>query len=159
VISAELVSFLESGVSILVGTRDARLFPEGIRGLGARVEDGGEEVTVFVPEAVGATTVANLRGNGRIAVCCSRIADHRSLQMKGRLVELRPGDERDRESVEVYRVEFAKALAFAGVPPRLTFRISYWPCHAVRFRVESLFTQTPGPGAGDPLRTAGGAVS
>ena len=152
-ISAELRQFLESGVSILVGTRDTRLFPEAVRAVGARVEPGGREVTVLFPEAVGRASAENLRENGRIAVCFSRV-DHRSIQLKGRLVELREGDAADREVVERYRSAWAESLAFIGLPPRLTFRVSHWPCHAARFRVESIFVQTPGPGAGDPLRTA-----
>jgi hypothetical protein len=33
---AELVDFVESGVSVLVGTRDARLRPEAVRGASSR---------------------------------------------------------------------------------------------------------------------------
>jgi hypothetical protein len=44
-----------------------------------------------------------------------------------------------------------KSLAFIGMPPRLTLRQDSWPCHAVRLRIESVFLQTPGPGAGAPL--------
>jgi hypothetical protein len=63
-IPPEIASFLESGVSILVGTRDARLLPESIRAIGARVEAEGAELVLFLPDAVSATTLANLRENG-----------------------------------------------------------------------------------------------
>jgi hypothetical protein len=45
VISADLATFLESGVSVQVGTRDARLLPEATRAMGARVEKGGTGLT------------------------------------------------------------------------------------------------------------------
>jgi hypothetical protein len=153
-ISTELASFVQSGVSILVGTRDRRLFPECLRAVGARVERGRREVTLFVPVATGATTVENLADNGRVAVCFSRIEDHRSIQLKGRAVSVAPAEAADRAVIERYRGEFVKNLAFIGMPPRLTLRQNAWPCHAVRLRVESVFLQTPGPGAGAPLPAA-----
>lgn len=150
-LSAELARFIEAGVAIQVGTRDTCLFPEAVRGIGARVEHGRSEVTAFVPEATGARTFANVLENGRVALCFSRIEDHRTIQLKGRCVELRPALESERELVDRYRRAFAEALAAVGLPLRLTFRIAHWPCRALRMTVESSFVQTPGPGAGEPL--------
>jgi len=151
VISAELAAFVESGISTQVGTRDADLHPEILRAVGSRVEAGREEVTVFVPGATGGRTLANLRDNGRIAVIYSRATDHRSMQLKGRVLGIVEATERDRPCVERYVSALAEQLAVIGLPPRLLHRIARWPCHAVRFRVEAVFVQTPGPGAGAPL--------
>ena len=156
-ISPELASFLESGVSILVGTRDARLLPECTRALGARVEAGGTELTVFLPDAISAVTVANLRQNGRLAVAFSRAQDHRSFQVKGQLVALGPATAQDRVALERYRCAWATELSVVGLPPRVTLRVVHWPAQAARLRVEAVFVQTPGPGAGAPLGAAGGA--
>ena len=150
-ISRDLADFLESGISILIGTRDARLFPHCARGLGARVEKGGTELTVFLPDATCAPAVQNLRDNGRLAVCFSRPEDHRSIQVKGKVVELRAADDADRAVIDRYRRNLSECLGFVGVPKRTTFRISHWPAHAARVRIESVFLQTPGPGAGEPL--------
>lgn len=151
-ISAELTEFIESGLSMLVGTRDARLVPECVRPVGVRVEKGGREVTVFLAAATSATSIANLADNGRIAMCVSRPVDHRTVQLKGRLVSSALATESDRAAVERHRKGFAATLAYVGVPPRLTLRMSHWPSYAVRFRVESLFDQTPGPGAGAEIK-------
>lgn len=157
-ISPELQSFLESGVSLLIGTRDARMLPACMRAFGARVEPGGRELTVFLPDATSGTTLANLRDNARIAVAFSRVQDHYSLQLKGRAAELRPAAAAESVLVQRYCAAFAESLAFVGMPPATTLRMAHWPSHAVRVAVESLFAQTPGPGAGDPLRApAGGA--
>lgn len=153
VISRELSDFVESGISVLVGTRDARLLPECVRVVGARVERGGAELTVFVPEATGAVTIANLRDNGRIAVCFTRPRDHRSIQLKGQLVSIRGANARERRLVDAYRAGLAEELGWVGLPQRVTLRMAHWPCHAVRLKVEQVFDQTPGPGAGDPMRT------
>jgi hypothetical protein len=147
-ISAELKELLEGGLSLLCGTRDARLVPDFVRCVGARVEKGGREVTVFLPAATSSTSVANIADNGRVAVCVSRPIDHRTMQLKGRAVSCRPADESDRPVVDRQRAGFAATLAFLGVPPRLTLRMNHWPCHAVRVRVETIFDQTPGPQAG-----------
>ena len=156
-VSEELASFIESGVTILVGSRDQRLVPECMRALGVRVEPGREELTLFLPAATSAVTVANLLDNGRVAACFTRTEDHRSIQVKGSLVRLADADESDRAAVSAYRPALARNLGFVGLPARTTFRLAHWPCHAVRMRVESVFVQTPGPGAGDRLATAGAA--
>ena len=150
-ISPDLAEFLEAGISVLVGSRDARLIPESTRAFGARVEPGGKELTVFLPAATAERTLSNARDNGRLAVCFSAI-DHRSYQVKGRLVDVRDADEEDRRAIERYRAGLSKMYGWAGMSPRLTYRINCWPAHAVRLAVETIFLQTPGPGAGVLLR-------
>ncbi|MGD8395181.1 MAG: hypothetical protein PVF43_06875 [Candidatus Eiseniibacteriota bacterium] len=150
-ISQELVPLIESGVSVLVGSRDAELVPEAMRGMGVRVEPGQAEVTVFLPAATAARTLSNLRATRRLAVCCSRARDHRGIQLKGEVISDRPADDADRRFVERYQQSLVESWTQVGVPPRITLRIAHWPCHAVRLRVTSLFVQTPGPGAGEAL--------
>lgn len=151
-LSRELVEFVESGVSVQVGTRDSSLVPESVRAIGARVESGRKSIVVFVPVATGARTIANLADNGRVAICFSRMADHSTIQIKGRAREFALASDAERAHVDHYRGEFAQNLAFLGLPPRLSYRVSNWPCHAVRLDVETIWVQTPGPGAGEALR-------
>ncbi|MCC6406928.1 MAG: pyridoxamine 5'-phosphate oxidase family protein [Planctomycetes bacterium] len=153
-ISPELAEFLESGVSTLVGTRDASLRPDGMRAIGFRVERDGSQATVFLPAGTLGSNLANLRDNGRIAVCFSRPIDHRSMQLKGRVLAITEANEADRAQVDRFRAAYAQHLAFVGIPVRVTERMAHWPCWAVRFEVESIFVQTPGPGAGQPLARA-----
>lgn len=157
-ISSDLASFLESGISILVGTRDARLASECVRAVGARVGREGAELTVFVPEAPAGATVSNLRDNGRVAVLFSRASDHRSIQVTGRAVSFEPAEDADRATVDRYRCDLAQHLALVGMPPRLTLRAAHWPCLAVRLRVEAIYVKTPGPGAGATLGTPEGGT-
>lgn len=151
-ISPELQQYLESGISILVGSRDARMLPACMRAFGARVDAGGRELSVFLPDATNRATLANLRDNSRIAVCFSRPQDHRSLQLKGPVLQLRPAADGERGLVTRYCEALAATLAFVGLPPATTLRMAHWPCHAVRLAVEQVFVQTPGPSAGEPLR-------
>jgi hypothetical protein len=150
-IRTELREFLESGVSVLVGTRNEAYLPDAMRGMGARVGPAEDEVTVFLPTATAAVALANLAANGRIAVCFSRAIDHRSLQIKGEAREVRPAAAAERGWIDRYRRLLVAAWSLVGVPPRVTLRLGHWPATAVRIGVESWFEQTPGPGAGAPL--------
>jgi hypothetical protein len=74
------------------------------------------------------------------------------------MLDVRPADERDRRAIERYRTALTQHFGTIGFPPEITRRIAHWPAHALRLRVEGVFIQTPGPGAGVPLeRAAGGA--
>ena len=91
-ITPELAAFLESGVSVLVGTRDARLVSECQRALGVRVEPDGQHFVVFVPRAVGERIVELVRrGDREHAV---EALEHRALPR--RLDEHGKGREGDR---------------------------------------------------------------
>jgi hypothetical protein len=155
VLNKELTEFFQSGVSVLIGTRDARLLPDHARALGLRVEPGGAELTVFLPCVTAQRTLENLADNARIAVCVSRAEDHRSIQVKGKLLELRAALDTERGIVERYRGLVAASWGFVGMSPSLTFRLNHWPCHALRMSIEAIFQQTPGPEAGAPLRSQG----
>jgi hypothetical protein len=154
-IERELQRFLETGVSVLVGTRDRRLLPEGARGFGLRVVDEGRQLALFLPRAWSARTLANLRDNGRIAVVAACPADHRSVQIKGQVLEVREAEAADRAAMERYREGLVRDFSAIGYPPRVLHRLAFWPADVVRLRVESLFEQTPGPRAGEPLAETG----
>src|SRR6478609_5967294 len=66
-IPAELTDFLQSGLSALVGTCDASLRPACCRAVGVVVHEGGERMTLYVPEVAGARVIANVRENARVA--------------------------------------------------------------------------------------------
>ena len=153
-ISPDLAEFIEAGVSVQVGTRDAQLVPECQRAVGARAEPDREQVTVYVPCGVGERIAANARATGRIAVCYARIADHHSIQLKGAVSEVRLAEASERERIERYLQSLAEAFGSIGLPHAITLRLARWPCFAIRFRVESSFVQTPGPGAGRPVAGA-----
>lgn len=147
-IDPALVEFLSSGVVLGCASRDARLVPRSVWPVGIRVEAGGEEVTVFLPVATAAEVVANLKDTRRIAVVATAPVDHRSVQLKGQVMEIRPASDAERSQIDSHRAALTRTLEPLGVPRSVMLRIDHWPVHAVRFRVEHLFVQTPGPAAG-----------
>src|SRR3954471_23945050 len=132
-ISDDLAAVFEGGVSVLVGTRDADRVPEATRGMGAVVHPDRRRVTVFLPVAVSERAIANLRANGLIAVGFSSILDSKTVQVKGRVEELRDASEAEREVVMRYVVAFAEVLFFTGIPRAIVRDVNAWPCHAVTF--------------------------
>ncbi|MEI9935974.1 MAG: hypothetical protein WDO69_01990 [Pseudomonadota bacterium] len=148
VLTAELVEYMESGVSLLVGTRDAALKPASARGFGVEIDAPGRSATVFLPASVATVTLSNLRDNGQIALTFSRGFDHRSLQVKGRVLSVGETNERQRRLQERYFAAFSEGLIFIGHRQKLLRRVRYYPSYALHFQIDSMFDQTPGPGAG-----------
>lgn len=142
---------LRTGVSIVVGTRDASLVPECTRAWGIRLNKDKRSVTIFLTETVSRKTLQNLRENGQIAISCARPTDHMACQLKGRMRAIRPAGARDRECCNRWGHEFRGELIAIGVPAHLFDALIRDPALAVDIDVTDVFHQTPGPGAGEKL--------
>ena len=153
-IRGELPRILEGLTAIAVGTRDAALRPACVQAVGLTAEPTGR-LTVFVPEATGERTFVNLAANGAVAVVAEKILTHRTVQVKGRCVEMRPAREAEREIVERCMGAFFDDAVVAGAPRGILQRKNRWPCRAVTLEVAEVYEQTPGPRAGEPF-VAGG---
>ncbi len=146
-----LVELLESGVSMAAGTCGAELEPECVRGLGAHVSPDRRRVTLLLNGALCERLRCHVADNPRIAVAFSRIHDHHTIQLKGRVLSIRDGDEDDEAAVARYLVAFAEQLALAGLPRSVVRQVRCCPCIALTLVVEEIFDQTPGPEAGRRL--------
>lgn len=144
----DLVDFVEGGVSILVGTRDAANVPDVARGIGAAVSADRTEVTIYLNVSWGRRALANLAANGEIAVGFSRPLDNFAIQLKGTCTKIVPPEQGDRTVVERYHSTYSEQLYMVGLPRSLTRRFRMWPAASVTFAVRDVFTQTPGPDAG-----------
>ena len=149
VIPQPVLDLLQTGVSVMVGTRDASLMPECTRAWGIRVEEDQSTVTLFLTEAASRKTLENLRENSLIAVTCSRPTDHVTCQLKGRVRLIRPADQRDRENRLRWRRAFLGEIMAIGVPAEQAAGFIMEPAVAVEVTVTGVFAQTPGPGAGE----------
>jgi len=143
-----LVEFLESGVSIVVGSRDANNRPECARGLGVKVADDRRTLSLYLNAALAERMRADFADNGRIAIGFSRIVDHRAVQLKGRVIGMRPATEADHAVQDRYLAAFAEQVSYAGLPRSVVRSVRLRPALAVELEVDELFHQTPGPGAG-----------
>ena len=149
-----VVEVLQGPAFIQIGTRDAALRPAHAFAVGARVHDDRETVTAFVPESRAAHVLRNLEDNGRVALGCA-LASHEAYQLKGTYASSRPTDDADIARQEAYRARLYAAAREAGYPEAIarpfTLGFAYRPGVAITFRVEEIFLQTPGPGAGSRM--------
>lgn len=151
-ITDELAGFLESGLSITVGTRDGELESDAARGWAVRVHHDHTHLTVFVFDQAADALLRNLALYPQVALAIDRPTDNRACQVKGHFVSSRPARFDEEAEVERQVDGFLKELEMLGIPRAMTAGWRSWPCVAIELRVTQLFEQTPGPGAGEPMR-------
>jgi len=152
-IDAALKAFIESGVSVVVGTRDEGLVPEIVRAWGPHV-NRDRSVRMCVPEATSIRTRTNLVGNGRIAVAFSLPSNYETVQFKGRHLRTTTPSVEDLLRVDRHRESFAGVNESIGVPRARVE--AFWRRElegsplfvTIHFVVHAIFNQTPGPAAG-----------
>ena len=146
-----LATFLQQGVAINIGTRNARLEPNASY-VGAAVVDGDRRhLTVYVPEVGAAAVLADLEANGQAAIVFARPEDDRACQVKGTYVSHRPAAAEEEPEVHRQYHGFLHQLSLIGMPGESSRTWIVWPAIAVRLRVTAVFDQTPGPKAGTVL--------
>jgi hypothetical protein len=143
-----ILRYLGNGMSIVVGTVDAAGWPATCRAAALVGHEDGLGVTVYLPVATSAETIANIATSGRVAIVSSCPTDHGTIQLKGRSRGVRVACESEAEVVCAQTELFADTLDQVGVPRRITRSLARWPAFAVDVRVEAVFDQTPGPRAG-----------
>jgi hypothetical protein len=150
-LSQQLASFLEEGLAIHLATRNARLEPSAARVAALTVDPDRRHVLAFLSEGGASAVLADLEDNGQVAIVCARPPDERGCQVKGVFSGARPATSAERAIVVAQWERFRDRLEVAGLPRVATDGWVIWPAVAIRVRVQALFDQTPGPGAGAPL--------
>ena len=147
-----LTEFLERGLAIHIGTRNAQMRPNGCRVTAVRVEEQGQHLVVYIPKAATPTVLEDLRDNGQAAVSLTRPIDDRAVQVKGVFVSVRDADPSEEAFVLGQWQALLKELDVMGLAAlNSTSSWSMWPCIAITLRVNAVFSQTPGPEAGAVL--------
>jgi hypothetical protein len=150
VIPDRVVEVLRGPAVMLVGSRDAALRPAHTCAVGAIVDDDRRTVTFFVPESRSARLLSDLRDNGRVAFSFGWVS-HEAYQLKGTYLSARPTTADDIARQEAYRAALLVA-AREAYPEELArpfaLGVAYHPGVAITFRVDEVYRQTPGPGAG-----------
>ena len=150
-IGTELAAFLQEGVGIHIGTRNAALEPNGSRALAVKVEDDARHLVVYVARVAAVRLLPDLEANGQAAVGFGRPIDDRACQVKGVFIDSREAVDADRPIIDAQWDGFLGSLEQIGIPRAATKTWVTWPAVAIRVRVNALFDQTPGPQAGAPI--------
>ncbi len=148
-ITSEIADFLQQGVGIYVGTRNAALVPNGARAIAARVEHG--VVVIYLADVAAARILPDLEANGQIAVTFGRPVDERACQVKGTFAAARPAREDERPLLDAQWEGFTRQLEMIGVAREARGAWPKWPATAITLKPTAVFEQTPGPAAGNQL--------
>ena len=156
----EMVAFLESGCSAIIGTVSADDEPHAGRAWGLDVLptecDGpdataGSMVRVLI-DADDELTVRHLVDLGPVAITAANVPTLRSVQLKGRSLGMHDADEAVVERSARFCVAFfADVERTDGTERALLVRLVPDRFMVFDMQVEEVFDQTPGPAAGAPL--------
>jgi hypothetical protein len=152
-IPPELVEFIHGPQVLYVATRNQALRPLTRRATGVLVDAESDILTAFLPDGVNQRTFENAKSNGRVTFLAIDAFSHRSYQLKGACLSLRPSSEADKAVRDLYVEKLAARLRnwFVPIPDEFWTGIVVDPSTSLSIRVEAIFDQTPGPNAGQPV--------
>ena len=130
--------------------------PVLVRATGCRLSADRRRVTLFVSSTQAAPVLKCIRENGAIAAVFSEPSTHRTVQLKGKDVQAGGMAEGDLQLVADYRDAFVRELARLGYDEYRIRRLLTFPSTdivSLSFTPLEAFSQTPGPNAGEPLRS------
>ena len=156
----DIATFIQSGVSMTLASRDDRFVPSIAKGVGCRVSPGRDAVTVLVFANAAEELLRDVAHCSKLAAVFSRPSTNRTLQIKGSNVTTAPAGPADVALTRRYIVLLAEELRPLGWSADYVHDV-FWhdPVHlvALHFTPEGAFQQTPGPGAGAALCLGPGA--
>ena len=150
-LDADHAAFIQSGVSIVVASRDGANVPRVARALGCRVSEDRRRVTVYLAAFQAAPLLAAVRAEGAIAVAFNLPSTHRAFQLKGTDAAVVPLDRADVERAQRYVEAFSADIGLLGYVAAYGRALLWFdPAEltGVAFAPAAAFEQTPGPRAG-----------
>ena len=153
-ISAQMIEFLQKPLAMNAASRDEELQAYIVRALGmVRVMDG-ETIGFYTPRSGAEKMLNNCANNKRVALVVCDIPTFETYQFKGEFIAARECTAEEQASVDTYLARFREIAIQIGYPEDI---LSNWrffdskPCIDVRFKVEEIFFQTPGPNTGNAV--------
>lgn len=150
-IGQDLREFLQQGLALHIGVRDAMLQPDGARAIAARTEGDGTHLVLYLAELAATRILPHLRANGLAAVTFVRPVDDRACQIKGTFQDARPATEEEKDFLDRQWDAFMNQLEQIGIPRATASAWATWPAVAIRLKITAVFDQTPGVTAGAPV--------
>jgi general stress protein 26 len=141
---------LESGVAIMVATRDGANRPHVTRGWGARQDSVGGHLDLFITVSDDLPIVSDLEANRAIAVTIVRPTNYQAVQIYGHVEWICEVGAEDRERINTSIDRFVAEVTSIGMPPSVRL-LAGDRFVAIRVAIQHCFEQTPGPRAGSAL--------
>ena len=148
------IDLVNSGVSTIVASRDARLRPSLMRAMGSCISVDGQVITVFLRASQSTQLLADIAAGGPIAVVFSDPPSNRTLQVKASGARTRPTGPGDQAVLRRYLIAMQHCVGQVGYgPDYVAAMLAAAPQDqvALEFTPEEAFDQTPGPRAGRSL--------
>jgi hypothetical protein len=159
VLDADLITFLESGCSTIVGLLTPSGEPFATRGWGTVVVDPERPTVRLLVGVAAVASVGRRAGDGSsfaIAVTGADVRTLRSVQLKGTAHSLEDVTDDDLACTARFCDAMFDAIADVdGIRRELMERLAPADLVACTVDVDEMYDQTPGPGAGAPLAGRG----
>ncbi len=150
----DVAAFISGPVMMIAATRDEAMRPHIGRGCGADFDPDAGDITLLASSTQWPEFCANARPGTPIALTVCRPDDYKSLQVKGQIVGISPATGAEKERARRYLDAMLAVMADLGVTRlQLSTVLTDADLVAIRFWPADLFVQTPGPGAGERLRS------
>lgn len=146
--------FIQGGVGIAAASSDAQGRPSLNRAVGCTVSPDGRRITVMLRRSQAASLLADIERSGAVAVVFSQPSTHHTLQIKSTDAVVHAPQAIDAAALSRYVEAFHRELAPLGYTAEWTRALlDYTPADlvAVSFTPHAIFSQTPGPRAGERL--------
>lgn len=153
-IAPEHAAFLVPGVSVIAASRDARLVPSVSRGVACRVSEDRRSLIVLLRRTPAATVLRDIADSGWITTCHSQPSTHRTIQLKGRDARIEAPGPQDIALAQAFVDGFFAELEPIGYTEAFVRTVLFFAPEdlvAVRFTPTEIYSQTPGPNAGQRL--------
>ena len=147
-----ILEFLKTATVGIGGTRDKDLIPHVHRLSGWFVEPDRQTITCLVGEHFTPDLIPSLEDNGLFALTVCEVPSHETYQFKGDFVSTRSYSESDGAVFERCRANFVdRGTKLFGFSEDACRAATAEPSLAISFKVQEIYLQTPGPGAGRRL--------
>ncbi|MCU0989835.1 MAG: hypothetical protein HZT41_16815 [Dechloromonas sp.] len=153
-LDSDNAAFIQTGVSISLASCGPDHLPSMSRGLGCKVLDAGRQVAVFVRRSQSKALLAHIRSSGRVANVFSLPSSNRTLQLKGCDARIVPFAPADLPIVDKHLADFILEvipLGMAEAVVRAILASQPDDLATVVYTPSAVFSQTPGPKAGERL--------
>lgn len=106
---------------------------------------GGVTVSVLLPTALAARTLANLAEHPQLSVTTAAYPTFSSVQLKGKCTAIRTAADTDRALATSFAAKFATEFAWAGQQVLERAKVTTWPCTELELAIDTVYTEAPAP--------------
>ncbi len=148
------VGFIESGVRIVVASRDTQNRPLLGHAAGCRVAPDRQRITLFLARPRYPLLIDAIRRTGAIAAVFTEPSSNKAIQLKGRDAAFAAVETGDAARMAAYLDLFVSDLeriGSNGALARGALRCGIDEVAAIAFTASAAFVQTPGPRAGSRI--------